>query len=445
MADGVQSLSCCRVAVERLRDGEGFAPGAELPPWDFTVSIGMCRSLTYAWAPRLKHFAVALAQLFVRGPQAPPIISCKERPTKRIRQSPSREESYQQKCQAPAPSVPVGPTRREFPGAGPGRTEGGQEVKLKPSPKAEPTPERAAFIAVVSGESNSDQATNSQAYLPLSPDDAGHGIAREGSAVATGALQPHVRTIDHSSLNVTAMQMDSKPLKESRPVKSSMVKSPPLVTSAAVASALKAPHAIAPQIVTAPSIAAIAPHHSGLSMKDVMAPSPPRGSTARGDAPSTSGRHQPSIAPVAAQAGVPVSAQTEANAASQVATVPSGVSVETQTSHLDFPVLPVSFLELPRLCGTALSFQSIGPFDMQLEKERRSAVDGRSIDSLLEEAKRTKREGDQIFGQHNKAWTIKSLSKYVYSSLIFMEAADIIVHRRDQRYSHRCVFACKPR
>ncbi|KXZ43167.1 hypothetical protein GPECTOR_99g802 [Gonium pectorale] len=109
---------------------------------------------------------------------------------------------------------------------------------------------------------------------------------------------------------------------------------------------------------------------------------------------------------------------------------PSGVSVETQTQERGFPVLPTSFLELPRLTGTALSYQSIGPFDLQLEREHvRSPPEG-GVEVWIEEARKLKREGDAQFARNNKVWSIRSLSKYVSSALLFMESAEAMVRER---------------
>ncbi|GLC50074.1 hypothetical protein PLESTB_000339300 [Pleodorina starrii] len=354
--------------VARLRDGEGFAPGAELPPWDFT---------------------------------APPVVICQERPAKRLRQQQCPEERV---CSV-ADTGAAAP-RREGLGLGPGRAEPVLAHEDKGLPvKVNPTPERIE-AAVGGGESNSDQATNSQAYLPLSPDDAGDATVR-ATVAAGGPVQPRASSAGHSSLATTA-QLDAVPAQRPRA-------NPSAKSTAAASLPLSAASALPREARASGGPPRPASARAAGSCSPLPAP------TARGDIPSTSGRQQPS-------AGV----------AANAVQAPSGVSIETQTSQRDFPVLPLSFLELPRLCGTALSFQSIGPFDLQLEREQRIVLTEGSVEAHVEEAKRVKRQGDVLMTNNSKQWSIKALSKYIIAALMFMEAADAMLardQRRDQRHN----------
>ncbi|PNH07944.1 hypothetical protein TSOC_005569, partial [Tetrabaena socialis] len=375
--------------VARLREGEGFAPDAELPAWDFTVRTARCAAALVAVASRF--------DLPSRRPQAPSTSDAQERPAKRSRLTAAVEDGCPGPARPPAVADPPSSTARGGP-TDPPASRGLPAVKL------EPATDRATTTGG-SGESNSDQATNSQAYLPLSPDD-GEGAGGGGAGGRNPAAEPasSVQPRDTSAGGQSSLASSHHPFHPPPPQRHAQP--PPLPP---------AQHQRPPQQhqPAAPELAARVAR-SGRP----CSPAPSLRS-APGDGPSTSGR----------PASPPPSHDLPCG----------GVSVQTQTSQRDFPVLPTSFLELPSLGGTALSFNSIGPFDLQLETEQRPGVADGRVDAHIEEARRTKREGDALFSRNGRVWGIKSLSKYVSASLMFMEAAEAMQReppKRDRQSSH---------
>ncbi|GLI65628.1 hypothetical protein VaNZ11_009198 [Volvox africanus] len=387
--------------VARLREGEGFAPGSEHPPWDF---------------------------------KAPPIPCHVDRPSKRSRPLPSCAEDICRLGQtgpASSAATAAGPICRE------GLTAQIEGMSTEVGAKTEITSEPPAIIiAVRSGESNSDQATTSQVYLPLSPDGTGDHTARAWPAApASGPLQTWASSVGQSSLATT---VEAEAHRHPQRKRSNSTSKPP-TTSVDVAVAVAETSAFAGSDIPVKLVASSAVLHSAgtVAAVEAQAQPPPRtgssthacgscspspGSTARGNVPSTSGRHPTSPVPVR---GPKPS---------------SGISVDTQTQHGDFPLLPLSFLEHPRLCGTALSFQSIGPFDLQLEREERVILADDQINDLMARAVRVKHEGDKLSLVPNstqRLWTMEALSKYMTSSLLFMEAADAMAQRREHKYNPR--------
>ncbi|GFR47261.1 hypothetical protein Agub_g8948 [Astrephomene gubernaculifera] len=373
--------------VARLREGEGFAPGCELPAWDFT---------------------------------APPSSNGHERPTKRSRLiADAADGSLRSSGPASASDPKVAGGRSEQPGQVIGRAEPPTATDSKASlAKPDSASARAAAgLTAGSGDISSDKATNSHAYLALSPDHNRRDAT--GRTLLPGRGPLHPSSAGQSSRASSALAGSSlAPLQRSRPSAVGASTTTTTTTTGPAAPASAASESAASAVAQERGLSN-ALRGSSASLRAAGSSLPASTSAApTGDGPSTSGRQLPSAPPSAS------------------ARVPSGVSVETQTRHRDFPILPTSFLELPRLSGTALSFQSIGPFDLQLEKEQRPAalLEGR-VDAHIEEARRTKREGDALCARNNRIWTIKSLSKYVVASLMFMEAADAMLRdvRRDSR------------
>ncbi len=98
-------------------------------------------------------------------------------------------------------------------------------------------------------------------------------------------------------------------------------------------------------------------------------------------------------------------------------------------------MLPTTFLEVPQLSGTALSFNSIGPFDLQLESRPKSLLaEAGGVEALMNAAQGVKREGDRMFKQQNNCWTVGALLRYIEGSLMFMEAAEGMLQGRVSRW-----------
>ncbi|KAG2484931.1 hypothetical protein HYH03_016317 [Edaphochlamys debaryana] len=361
--------------VARLRAGEGFAPGEELPAWD------LC---------------------------APSPVSHLERAAKRQKLSPHDEE----RCAGHEESVPctcdqpaVGEQRR-FP-AGPK----GKSLMVKGPPATE------TATVVGSGESNSDQATNSQAYLPLSPEEDGAGRNTAGGAAL------NVSSAGQSAL---AAPGAAAPLNTHRP-------RPPVAPPPAAPAARRgAGKSIGPPVGagTGSGSAAAAP----AAGRPGPAQAPGRPASAAPPRASAAGTPAGSCSPRPAQPADRPSA-SDRPAAAPAASRPAGVSVETQTSAPNFPVLAPSFLEdrdkakAKAFGGTALAYTSIGPFDLQLEHKRGGLPESR-IEAHLQEAAKVKREGDALFNKNGRQWSIKALSRYVSGALMFMEAADAMLKDR---------------
>lgn len=93
---------------------------------------------------------------------------------------------------------------------------------------------------------------------------------------------------------------------------------------------------------------------------------------------------------------------------------------------------------MPQLSGTALSFNSIGPYDLQLESRPKSLLaEAGTVEALMNAAQGVKREGDRMFKQQNNCWTVGALSRYIEGSLMFMEAAEGMLRERMSRSAER--------
>ncbi|KAG2450334.1 hypothetical protein HYH02_004839 [Chlamydomonas schloesseri] len=340
--------------VARIRDGEGFAPGDELPEWDFSVLLPPCSQERPAKRARLVDVAEVPCTCGDHGPEP-----CSDKAHDR------------QAVQAAA----------------------ARKTAQLPPGRADP-----AATAGGSGESNSDQATNSQAYLPLSPEDGGEGAARVGTA--GGIPRPNASSAGQSALAAPLAAHQGKPAAAAQ----RQTAGPPAVAGRGATGAGRVGASKA-----APTGAAAGPRSGSTAAPAASAPkaaAAPMAGAAAGDGPSSSGRPPR----------------------------PPGVSVQTQTSGREFPVLPPLFLGLAGLNSQAAAYNSIGPFDLQLEHDARGGVgpaDGR-IDAHMLQARSTKKEGDALMARNGNVWTVKSMSKYVSGALMYMEAADAL--QRDHKH-----------
>ncbi|KAG2441104.1 hypothetical protein HXX76_003956 [Chlamydomonas incerta] len=342
--------------VARIRDGEGFAPGDELPAWDFSVLVPPCSQERPAKRSRLADVAELPCTCGDHGP-----VPCSEKAHDR--------QAAQQPAAASKPALGR---------ADPAATAGG------------------------SGESNSDQATNSQAYLPLSPEDGGEGAVRVGTAPG-GIPRPIASSAGQSALASAAAQPGKPAVAAQR-------------------------QAAGPPVAAGPGRGAAGAGKAGAGKQSAHAAgaaSGPRNGGTVAAAPQPSTKATAAAAAAVASDGLFSSGRPAR---------PPGVSVQTQTSGREFPVLPPMFLGLSNLNSQAAAYNSIGPFDLQLEHDARGGVgpaDGR-IEAHMQQARSTKKEGDALMARNGNVWTVKSMSKYVSGALMYMEAADAL--QRDHKH-----------
>ena len=77
--------------------------------------------------------------------------------------------------------------------------------------------------------------------------------------------------------------------------------------------------------------------------------------------------------------------------------------------------------------SAALAYNSIGPFDLQLEPAPPLPVSEPEINSHIETARRLKHEGNALCSKNGNVPTIKALSRWVSACLMFMEAGDAML------------------